>query len=53
MKITIAYLPGEAEKAATLIKATQELLEVEKIRESERHAPYTHVYITTKKCGKT
>ena len=53
MKITVAYLPGEEEKAGALVKAARELLEVEKIRESDRHAPYTHVYITTKKPEKT
>ena len=49
MKITIAYLPGEAEKAGALVNAARALLEVEKIRQSDRHAPVTHIYITTKK----
>lgn len=49
MKITLAFLPEEAQRAYLLVRAARGLFDVEKVRESERHAPYTHIYITTKK----
>lgn len=55
MKITIAYLPGE-ERNAGIIKAfIKGLMPGAKVRESDRHAPLSHIYITTRKpenhCG--
>lgn len=55
MKITIAFLPEEAEAAHLVTAAMRNILAVEKVRESARHAPYIHIYITTEKpenrCG--
>lgn len=49
MKITIAHLPGE-ERAADIIKrAICCTLGKVKVKESDRHAPYRHIYIATKK----
>lgn len=49
MKITIAYLPEEQQKASNLLRFLQSFLgdSVEKIRRSERNAPYIHTYLTT------
>lgn len=51
MKITIAYLPEEQKKANTLLLFIQSLLSgcVDKVRESDRNAPYMHIYLTTRK----
>ena len=49
MKITIAYLPGEEQKADILKSRLPGILGGAKIRESDRHAPYKHIYITSKK----
>ena len=55
MKITIAFSPEEAETAHLVAAAMQNILDVEKVRESARHVPFIHIYITTKKpenrCG--
>lgn len=54
MKITIAYLPEEQQKANNLLRCLQSFLgdSVEKVRESDRHAPFMHTYLTTRKPGK-
>lgn len=49
MKVTIAYLPGEEREADILRRAACSMLDVEKVRESDRHAPYRHIYIATRK----
>lgn len=55
MKITIAYLPGEDRRAAQIRDIVKGIDPGAKVRESDRHAPYTHIYITTRKpetpCG--
>jgi len=57
MKITIAYLPEEQQKAHNLLLFIQSLLAgcVDKVRESDRNPPYKHIYVTTRKpktrCG--
>lgn len=57
MKITIAYLPEEQQKANNLLRCLSSFLgdNVDKVRESDRHAPYMHTYLTTRKpenrCG--
>lgn len=57
MKITIAYLPEEQQRANSLLRYLQSFLgvDVDKVRESDRHAPYKHTYLTTRKpktnCG--
>lgn len=51
MKITIAYQPEEQQKANNLLRCLQSFLgdSVEKVRESDRHAPFMHTYLTTRK----
>lgn len=49
MKVTIAYLPGEEREADILKRTVASIMEPAKVRESERHAPYRHIYITTRK----
>lgn len=55
MKIAISFLPEEAEAAHQFVRIARSVLNVEKVRESARHAPFIHIYITTKKpenrCG--
>ncbi len=57
MKITIAYLPEEQQKAKNLLRCLHSFLgdSVDKVRESDRHAPFKHTYLTTRKpenpCG--
>ena len=50
MKITIAYLPEEQQKANNLLRCLYSFLGdgVDKVRESDRHAPFNHIYLTTK-----
>ena len=54
MKITIAYLPEEQQKASNLLRFLQSFLgdSLEKIRRSERNAPYIHTYLTTVRPGR-
>lgn len=54
MKITIAYLPVEQQKVNSLLRCLQSFLgdSVERVRASDRHAPYKHTYLTTRKPGK-
>lgn len=52
MKITIAYIPEEQEEAAAVLAALRPLLAWEKVRKSDRHPPFLHTYLTTKKAGK-
>ena len=53
MKITIAYLPDEQQKANSLLRCLQSFLgdSVERVRESDRHTPFKHIYLTTRKVG--
>lgn len=55
LKIAIAYLPGEEQKAAAIESFIKELSPGVKVRKSDRHAPYMHIYLSTKKpenrCG--
>ena len=52
MKITIAYLPEE-ERAADLInRLVQGLLPIEKVRKSDSHTPFKHIYLTNKRTEK-
>lgn len=53
MKITIAYTFGE-KRNADLIKAfVQGLIPGAKVRVSDRHAPFMHIYIASQKPEKT
>lgn len=49
MKITLAYMPEEQEDAAVTVAALQRLYPAAKVRKSERHPPFKHTYLTTKK----
>lgn len=51
MKIKIAYLPEEQQKVNNLLRCLYSFLgdSVEKVRESDRHAPFRHTYLTTRK----
>lgn len=48
MKITIAYLPGEKRGADALKRAASSIMGPVKVRESDRHAPYKHIYLATR-----
>ena len=49
MKITIAYLPEEQEVAAARVSALRQLQPRMKVRKSDAHPPFKHVYLTTRK----
>ncbi|USF26950.1 hypothetical protein N510_001883 [Firmicutes bacterium ASF500] len=49
MKITIAYLPEEFREADLIHRFAQGLLDGAKVRKSDRHPPYKHIYLTAKK----
>ena len=55
MKISIAYLPGEEQKASDIKTLIKSVIAGVKVRESDRHAPVMHIYLSTKKpenpCG--
>ena len=49
MKITISYLPEEEREAHIIHIFSQSLLDNVKVRKSDRHPPFKHIYLTTKK----
>lgn len=51
MKITIAYLPEEERLALIINCFLQSLCPDNRTRTSERHPPYRHIYLATKKPG--
>lgn len=51
MKIAITYLPEEAETLSPILHFLWHYLPGVKTRKSDRHPPYKHVYLTTKKPG--
>ena len=51
MKITVAYLPEDGDVSA-VVAAILRLYPDAKVRKSDRHAPYRHIYMTTKKPAK-
>lgn len=55
MKITIAYLPEEQQRANNLLRCLHSFLgnSVDRVRESDRHPPFKHIYVTTTKPGKS
>ena len=53
MKITLAYLPVEDEEAAAVLASLLRLHPGAKVRKSDRHAPFLHVYVTVGKPMKT
>lgn len=52
MKVTITYMPGEEREADILKRAAASIMESVKVRESDRHAPYKHIYISTRNSEK-
>ena len=55
MKVTIAYLPGEERKAQLMKALALGVIPGSKVRKSDRHDPFLHIYIATTKpknrCG--
>lgn len=49
MKITIAHLPNEMQEADVAKRAICSALGKVKVKKSDLHPPYKHIYITTKK----
>lgn len=49
MKITIAYLPEEEPEAAAGVAALRQLHSRLKVRKSDAHPPFRHIYLTTTK----
>ncbi len=49
MKITIAYTEGESREARIISEFVYGLLKPDKVRKSDRHPPFKHIYLTTKK----
>lgn len=49
MKITIAYLPEEEREADIIHVFSRSLLDNVKVRKSDRHPPFKHIYLTTKR----
>lgn len=48
MKITLAYLPEEANEATAVLAELRQRHPKGKVRMSENHPPYRHIYLTTK-----
>lgn len=49
MKIKIAFTPEDSESAAVAHDALLRLYPRAKVRESEKHPPFKHIYLTTAK----
>ena len=49
MKITFAYLPEEQEEAAACVTAIRQLQPCLKVRKSDAHPPFKHIYLNMKK----
>ena len=49
MKITLAYIPDEEETAAATAAVLRHLHPGAKVRKSDRHPPFKHIYLATKK----
>ena len=49
MKITFAYLPAEEQEAAADLAALRQLHPGMKVRKSNAHPPFRHIYLTTTK----
>ncbi len=49
MKISIAYIPGEEGSAQAVEEAARAVLPGLKVRKSELHPPFKHIYMTTRK----
>jgi len=51
VKVIISYISEEQEDADAVLAALRPLLEWEKVRKSDRHPPFKHIYLTTKRPG--
>lgn len=51
MKITIAYIADEQESASDIVAALRRTYPGIKVRKSERHPPFKHIYINSKSPG--
>jgi len=49
MKISISYIPGEEGSAQAIEEAARAALPGLKVRKSELHPPFKHIYMTTRK----
>lgn len=49
MKIKISHKPEEQKEAAATVAALLRIHPGATVRKSDRHAPFLHVYLTTKK----
>lgn len=49
MKITLAYIPEEEQEANAATTAILRIYPRSKVRKSDRHPPFKHIYLTTKK----
>ena len=47
MKITIAHLPEEEQEAGRSVSALRQLHPGIKVRKSDAHPPFKHIYLTT------
>ena len=52
MKITLAYLPEETAEAVAAAAAIRITIPNVKVKKSDRHPPFKHMYLTTKKAEK-
>ena len=49
MKITIAYTPGEEQAAVLIQRFADSLLGGPRVHKSDRHPPFRHIYMATKR----
>ncbi len=49
MKIRISYKPEEENEATASVVALLRIHPGAMVRKSDRHAPFTHIYLTTRK----
>lgn len=49
MKVKITNLPEESREAAAVLAALLQLFPGVKVRTSDAHPPYHHIYLTTKR----
>ena len=53
MKMTLAYLPEEEERAAVVLAALLRAFPDTKVKKSNAHPPFRHIYLSTPKLAKT
>lgn len=51
MKITIAHTDSESRQVGLIVAFVKGLVPSIKVKESDRHAPYKHIYLATRKPG--